>query len=128
MLALGSMNGGQLSLYLMSVPADSPVLFNTLFEEARVCVAQLWGSTYPVEELLDDIENYRPLKFLNEAQTLKLQVWKLGIASKRDRVDFEDMEQIWNRIEHLGEVRLTRNWNEKMLTSCTDILRSITTV
>lgn len=103
MLALGSMNGGRLSSYLMSVPAESPVFFNTIFEEARVCVAQLWGTAYPVEELLDDMENYRPLKFLNECQILKLRVWELGIASRRDQVEFEIMDETWTRIEHLGE-------------------------
>lgn len=107
MLALGSMKGGQLSSYLMSVPANSPVLFNTLFEEARVCVAQIWGDAYPVEEILDDVENYRPLKFLNECQILKLQVWELGILSRRDRAIFEDMKETWTRIEHLGEVSST---------------------
>lgn len=111
MLALGSMNGGQLSSYLMSVPADSPVFFNTLFEEARVCVAQLWGDAYPVEEILDDVENYRPLKFLNEGQILKLQVWELGILSRRGRANSGDMKETWNKIEHLGEVRDFRTEN-----------------
>lgn len=104
MLALGSMGGGHLSLYLISAPPGSPVTFNTLFEEARVCVAQLWGSEYPVEELLDDVENYRPLKFINECQILKLQVWQLGIAATKNEIEPGAMEETWFKIQRLGEV------------------------
>lgn len=101
MLALGGVSDGELSFDLMRAHTASPVNFDRLFEEARVCVPQLWGSDYPVEELLDDIENYRPLKFVNTCQKLKLRIWKFGRS-----MDQETQENLMRDIETTGQVCL----------------------
>lgn len=103
-LALGNMNGGHLSLDLMAAPAKSPIAYEQIFEQARRCLPKVWGSEYPVEELLDDVENYRGLSFLTMCQTLKLSIWKLGLAKARGMVVDESKEQLWRRIEETGEV------------------------
>lgn len=102
MLALGGAGDGGLSFDLMRAPVNSPVHFDRLFEEARVCVPQLWGTEYPVEELLDDIENYRPLKFVHTCQKLKLRIWKYGRST-----DTKTREELMHDIETTGQVCLT---------------------
>lgn len=108
MLALGGLSRGHLASYLISASKDSPVNFDTVFEEARICVPQLWGSEYPVEELLDDVENYRPLKLLAECQPLKLLTLELGILAKKGQIDSQRMNCLWSRIQHLEEVSKTK--------------------
>lgn len=104
MLALGGQGDGKLSMYLMDEPSNSPISFDRLFEEVRVCVPQLWGAEYPAEELLDDIENYRPLKFLYSCQALKLRIWKTGrtIIQGEDHIDGGN--ELWEDITQLGQV------------------------
>jgi len=106
MLALGGMGGGHLTTDLMNAPAESPVCYSRLFEESRVCVPQLWGSEYPAEELLDDIENYRPLKFLHACQELKLSVWRLGLGGTPmgDQAPRPNSRNLWREIVQVGEV------------------------
>ena len=108
MLALGGMGGGRLTTDLIIAPPESPVAFTRLFEEARVCMSHLWGSDYPTEELLDDIENYRPLKMLSMCTKLKLEVWKLGLAG--DAASGPTGTRIWNDIEEVGEVPVRRSY------------------
>lgn len=104
MLALGALGGGQLSLDLMEAPLDSPVHFDRLFEEARVCLPQFWDDEYPEGELLDDLENYRPLKFVHLCQKFKLRVWNLGKSIIQNGTNLEESQNLWNDLEQLGEV------------------------
>jgi len=110
MLALVGMGGGRLTTDLMNAPADSPVCYNKLFEEARLCAPQLWGSAYPAQELLDDIENYRPLKFLHACQRLKLRVWRLGVKtlSAGTQASQSNSGDLWSDIMRTGEVSIRR--------------------
>lgn len=57
-----------------------------------------------MEELLDDVENYRPLKLLAECQPLKLLTLDLGVLAKRGQLDSQRMENLWSRIQRLEEV------------------------
>lgn len=100
------MNGGHLSLDLLSAPTQSPIAYDQVFEQARRCLPKIWGSEYPVEELLDDVENYRGLSFLTVCQKLKLSIWKLGVAAAQGTVADESKERLWKRIEDTGEVRV----------------------
>lgn len=101
------MNGGELSLDLLKAPAVSPVAYDQVFEQARRCLPKIWGPEYPIEELMDDVENYRGLSFLTVCQKLKLSVWKLGIAAARGHLVDESKMRLWNRIEETGEVSRT---------------------
>ena len=105
MLSLGGLSDGRLSIDLMKAPEYSPVHFDRLFEEARVCLPQLWGVEYPVEELMDDIENYRPLKFVHACQKLKLRVLNFGKCTLGNMDHTDSAEDLWNTISSLGEVR-----------------------
>lgn len=104
-LALGNLNGGgHLSLDLLSAPAKSPIAYDQLFEQARRCLPKIWGSEYPIEELLDDVENYRGLSFLTVCQKLKLSIWKFGVAKAQEKPVEGSAEGLWRRIEETGDV------------------------
>lgn len=100
------MGGGRLASYLVSAPKESPVQFSNVFEEARVCLPQIWGSEYPVDELIDDVENYRPLRLLFECQILKLATWELGVLARRGDIDPLKMHDLWCAIQRHEEVRM----------------------
>lgn len=104
-LALSNLNGGQLCLDLMSVPRDSPLSYDRIWEAARVCLPKLWGGEYPAEEILDDVENYRGLSFLQAGQKLKLSVWQLVVAAGKGDDVKESRQRLQKRIEQIGDVR-----------------------
>jgi hypothetical protein len=103
-LALGNLSGGQLSFDLLSLPADSPLSYDRIWEAGRLCLPKLWGSAYPHEEILDDVENYRGLSFLHAAQKLKLSIWRLGIAKEHGKDIEESRKRLWIRIEETRKV------------------------
>lgn len=104
-LALGNLNGGQLSLDLLSLPSESPLFYDRVWESARLCLPKLWGADYPHEEILDDVENYRGLSFLHAVQKLKLSIWKLGITGEQGQPMQAIRQRLWDRIEEIQKVR-----------------------
>lgn len=103
-LAMRNFKAGQLSLDLFKAPASSEISQDRLFEEARVCLPKIYGSRYPVEEYMDDIENYRALHFNNRCQRLKLNVMSLGIAARNGPVDRIMVKLLEDQIHRLGLV------------------------
>lgn len=103
-LALGNMRGGQLSLDLLSLPPDSPLAYDRIWEGARLCLPKLWGPEYPHEEILDDVENYRGLSFLHQVQKLKLSLWRLGLVQGQGKRIDESKRRLWQRIEEIKQV------------------------
>ena len=108
--ALGSMNGGKLWMDLLSEAADSPISYDGLFYSARSCLPRLWGAQYPISELLDDMENYRPLHFLHLCQKPKLGILNLANQSSLGHNDGEGRQQLWKNLKKLGEVRTGHIW------------------
>lgn len=104
-LAFSSMAGGRLWLDLLSEDANSPVSYDGLFYSARSCLPKLWGAQYPVSELLDDLENYRPLHFLHLCQKPKLGILNLATSSDMGRSDRAGQQQLWKELTKLGDVR-----------------------
>ena len=103
-LVLGNMSGGQLSLDLLSLPPDSPLAYDRIWESARLCLPKVWGAEYPHEEILDDVENYRGLSFLHQVQKLKLSVWRLGLVQGQGKRMDESRQRLWVRIEEMEQV------------------------
>jgi hypothetical protein len=103
-LALGNLHGGDLAHHLLSQRADSHMHQDRLFQEARTCLPRIWGAEYPPEQLLDDIENYRPLSLLQACEKLKVDLWNLGITSKSVSVEQSDLDRLWQKIETAGQV------------------------
>ncbi|EHY55849.1 hypothetical protein ABEF92_000895 [Exophiala dermatitidis] len=94
---------GKLSQDLYSAPANTSISMGRLFEEARVCLPKIYGSAYPVQEFMDDIENYRALSLLHRALKLKLNVLKLGMASMENPVDERTLRRMGNQIQSVGQ-------------------------
>jgi hypothetical protein len=105
-LALSNLGGGQLMQDLLQ--ADSHINQDRLFQEARTCLPRIWGSGYPAEQLLDDIENYRPLSLIQACFKLKTEVCSIGITSGRMAVDQSDLDRLWQKIETAGQVMSSR--------------------
>ena len=103
-LALGNVNGGQLSLDLLSVSQDSPLAYDRIWEASRVCLPKIWGLEYPSEQFYDDVENCRGLCFIQACQKLKLGVWRLGVAQGQGRLIKNGMQKLWKKIAEIGDV------------------------
>ena len=103
--ALGNINGGRLWMDLFSEAADSPISHDRLFHNARSCLPKLWGAQYPTSELLDDLENYRPLHFLHVCQKPKLGILNLANTSNSGPGEENGRQQLWKQIREIGEVR-----------------------
>ncbi|EXJ90894.1 hypothetical protein A1O1_04000 [Capronia coronata CBS 617.96] len=101
-LAMSNVNAGQLALDLFTAPPSAQISQDHLFDEARVCLPKIYGSAYPVEEYMDDIENYRALNLINKCQKLKLAILSLGIASKDGPIEQTAVKSIAAQIENLG--------------------------
>ncbi|RMD40597.1 hypothetical protein DV735_g4535, partial [Chaetothyriales sp. CBS 134920] len=99
----GSITGGRLWLDLLSEDPDSPVSYDALFYSARSCLAKVWGAQYPVSELLDDMENYRPLHFLHLCQKPKLDLLHLTATSNLGHNDAEGRQKLWKQLTKLGD-------------------------
>jgi hypothetical protein len=112
-LALGNLGVGQLTQDLLQ--ADSHLHQDRLFQEARTCLPRMWGSEYPAEQLLDDLENYRPLSFLQACAKLKVEVWTLSMGFRRTTVDQRSLDQLWQKVKLDGQVMSSRTaftkWN-----------------
>lgn len=115
--ALGNPNGGRLWMDLLSETAkNTPLSHDRLFHSARSCLPKIWGAQYPVSELFDDLENYRPLHFLHSCQRPKLAILRLSTAASSatrhgghySQADDHRLgcQRLWNRIREIGEVRL----------------------
>ncbi|RMZ84260.1 hypothetical protein DV738_g806, partial [Chaetothyriales sp. CBS 135597] len=102
-LRSGSITGGRLWLDLLSEDPDSPISYDALFYSARSCLSKLWGAQYPVSELLDDMENYRPLYFLHRCQKPKLDILRLTTTSNLGLNDAEGRQHLWKELTKLGD-------------------------
>lgn len=90
---------------LLSEGVDSPISHDRLFYDARSMFLKLWGAEYPETEVWDDIENFRPLYFFHLCQKSKLIFLNLTTASRFEGTDKRRYEDLWKRLEDLGEVR-----------------------
>ncbi|KAH0843756.1 putative transcriptional regulatory protein [Fonsecaea pedrosoi] len=102
-LAFSSMASGKLWMDLLSEDADSPVSYDGLFYSARSCLPKLWGPQYPVSELLDDLENYRPLHLLHLCQKPKLSILNLAASPDMGRGDKAGRQRLWKELTKLGD-------------------------
>lgn len=102
---------------LLSEAVDSPVSHDRLFYDARSMFLKLWGAEYPETEVWDDIENFRPLYFFHLCQKSKLNFLNLTTASRFEGTDKRGYEDLWKRLEDLGEVRTLSEQGRSHLTN-----------
>ncbi|KAI1609279.1 hypothetical protein EDD37DRAFT_165553 [Exophiala viscosa] len=96
-------HAGQLSRDMQSAPAGSSISADRLFEDARVCLPKIYGSTYPVQEFMDDIENYRALSLLHRSSKIKLDVLRFGMTSAETSIDRRMLRLLGDQIQSVGQ-------------------------
>ncbi|KAJ3510427.1 hypothetical protein NM208_g15530 [Fusarium decemcellulare] len=82
--ATGNLHSGKFCMDFSSRDANNYISHDHLFRSARSILPKIWGGMYPVSELLDDLENYRPLQ-------------------TQDKPDSSDAQKLWQYIENLGD-------------------------
>lgn len=74
-----------------------------LFRSARSILPKMWGDIYPVTELVDDLENYRPLRLFHLCQGAKLELLRLGRSEAHSQGD-ATYRKLWQHIQNVGDV------------------------
>ena len=76
-----------------------------IFQNARISGRHCWGEEYPEDELLDDLENYRPLEALHRVFLLRSRIWELAVAKYKGKRCPDTPETLMKEIKEIGEVR-----------------------
>ncbi|KAF4338410.1 transcriptional regulatory [Fusarium beomiforme] len=99
--ATGDMNSGQFCLDFLSRDAHDYISHEHLFLSVRSALPKLWGEQYPISELLDDLENYRPLRLHHLCQGSKLELLRLARSTTYNRNG--DLKKLWRHVESIGD-------------------------
>ncbi|KAF5650912.1 transcriptional regulatory [Fusarium sp. NRRL 25303] len=99
--ATGNMNSGQFCLDFLSRDAHDYISHEHLFLSVRSALPKMWGEQYPISELLDDMENYRPLRLYHLCQGSKLELLRLARSTTHGGHD--DLKKLWRHVENFGD-------------------------
>ncbi|KAM0080463.1 hypothetical protein ACKRZS_007391 [Fusarium odoratissimum] len=99
--ATGNMNSGQFCLDFLSRDAHDYISHEHLFLSVRSALPKMWGEQYPISELLDDLENYRPLRLYHLCQGSKLEL--LRLARSTTHGGYDDLKKLWRHVESFGD-------------------------
>ncbi|KAF0638933.1 hypothetical protein FPSE5266_06621 [Fusarium pseudograminearum] len=102
--ATGNINSGQFCLDFLSREAHDYISHEHLFLSVRSALPKMWGEHYPVSELLDDLENYRPLRLYHLCQGAKLELLRLARSTTHDGSEASSLKKLWRNVEHFGDV------------------------
>jgi hypothetical protein len=102
--ATGNPNSGQFCLDFLSRDAHDYISHEHLFLSVRSALPKIWGEQYPVYELLDDLENYRPLRLYHLCQGAKLELLRLARSTTHDVSEEDSLKKLWRHVEHFGDV------------------------
>ncbi|OBS25171.1 hypothetical protein FPOA_05706 [Fusarium poae] len=101
--ATGNPNSGQFCLDFLSRDAHDYISHEHLFLSVRSALPKIWGEQYPVYELLDDLENYRPLRLYHLCQGAKLELLRLARSTTHDVSEEDSLKKLWRHVEHFGD-------------------------
>lgn len=82
--------------------ASDYISHERLFLSGRSILPKIWGEDYPVTEILDDLENYRPLRLYHLCQGAKLEL--LRLARSTAGPDNVSLQRLWRHIQCFGDV------------------------
>ena len=102
--ASGNANCGRLCTDLLARDTNDFISHDNLFRSARSVLPKIWGETYPVTELLDDLENYRPLRLYHLCQAAKLDLLRLTRSAGHSQQDDVSPQKLWENIQNFGDV------------------------
>ncbi|KAH7129207.1 hypothetical protein EDB81DRAFT_139836 [Dactylonectria macrodidyma] len=97
-----NINGGRLCMDLLSRDADDCISHEHIFLSVRSVLPKIWGEVYPVSELLDDLENYRPLRLFHLCQAAKLELLELARSKTLDQ-DAAAVRKLWKHTQNFGD-------------------------
>lgn len=95
------MSSGQFCLDFLSRDAHDYISHEHLFLSVRSALPKIWGEQYPVSELVDDLENYRPLRLYHLCQGAKLELLRLARSTTREE---GSLKKLWGHVESFGDV------------------------
>lgn len=76
-----------------------------LFTFARSSYRWMYGDDYPIEEVRDDLENYRPLEMIHHDYTFRYRICRATVSqSLGDEAGMESAQCIWDDLVAFGEV------------------------
>ncbi|RGP74687.1 transcriptional regulatory [Fusarium sporotrichioides] len=101
--ATGNINSGQFCLDFLSRDAHDYISHEHLFQSVRSALPKIWGEQYPVSELLDDLENYRPLRLYHLCQGAKLELLRLARSTTHDGSEENSLKKLWRHVENFGD-------------------------
>ncbi|KPM45235.1 hypothetical protein AK830_g1343 [Neonectria ditissima] len=101
--ASGNANCGQLCTDLLARDANVLISHDNLFRSARSVLPKMWGEVYPVAELLDDLENYRPLRLYHLCQAAKLDLVRLTRSTSHGQQGDTSPKRLWQHIQNFGD-------------------------
>ncbi|KAG8357186.1 hypothetical protein FVEN_g4987 [Fusarium venenatum] len=101
--ATGNANSGQFCLDFLSRDAHEYISHEHLFLSVRSALPKMWGEQYPVSELLDDLENYRPLRLYHLCQGAKLELLRLARSTTHDGSEEGSLKKLWRHVENFGD-------------------------
>ncbi|KAF4959440.1 hypothetical protein FGADI_1661 [Fusarium gaditjirri] len=99
--ATGNMNSGQFYLDFLSRDAHDYISHEYLFLSVRSALPKMWGEQYPISEILDDMENFRPLRLAHLCQGSKLELLRLARSTTHGGHD--DLKKLWRHVENFGD-------------------------
>ena len=99
--ATGNTSSGQFCLDFLSRDAHDYISHEHLFLSVRSALPKIWGEQYPVSELVDDLENYRPLRLYHLCQGAKLELLRLARSTTREE---GSLKKLWGNVESFGDV------------------------
>lgn len=75
-----------------------------IYRNARISGRRCWGEEYPEDELLDDLENYRPLEALHHVFLLRSRIRELAVAKYKGTKCLDTPETLMKEIDEVSEV------------------------
>lgn len=83
---------------------DYEFCIDDLFRAGRSALPEIWGSIYPAEELLDDLENYRALELMHESIKFHFKISKQFVNEDNYDEHQDHNEDLQNHLESIREV------------------------
>ncbi|KFY11016.1 hypothetical protein V492_04731 [Pseudogymnoascus sp. VKM F-4246] len=79
------------------------ITLERLYRRARIAGRDCWGEEYPEDAILDDVENYRPLKFLQHGLIMRSRIWQLAVARHEGKDATATPESLFEDLKEIGE-------------------------
>lgn len=93
----------------MSESAVPQLKIELLYRKSRLAGRHIWAGEYPENEVLDDIENYRPLELLHLNNLLRSRIWQLGVSRSEGQQTEDSPEMLMEDFTKIAEVSTMAN-------------------